>query len=286
MLFDFNRNMELMNRLETDYLRILCYDLPANFNGIYKTYEYSRICTILQGEKTISVNGIDKTFKYGTNQFLLLPPESNVHMQINQPTKAIVFELNTELIKRVKDQVSNDLSIDYKMTPQKGYYVEQQSAELKSILNKITSEFVGAKNETKFLIDLHAQELVYRLIQDKAINQILQCESNHPAHKAVRYMREHYTQPVSINQLAYDLNMSESNFCQYFKKVMSMTPNEYLLKIKLEEAVKMLEQKSVTETANSLGYENISYFISLFKKEYGLTPKQYQKLKFEKLEIG
>ena len=71
--------------------------------------------------------------------------------------------------------------------------------------------------------------------------------------------------------------MSEANFCQYFKKVTGVTPKDYLTNIKLTRAKDMMKSGSVTEAAMDLGYENISYFISLFKEKYGITPKQYQK---------
>ncbi|MGY5708961.1 helix-turn-helix domain-containing protein [Vibrio cincinnatiensis] len=54
------------------------------------------------------------------------------------------------------------------------------------------------------------------------------------------------------------------------------TPTAYLTEIKLQQAKPLLRQVSVTEAALELGYENISYFIRLFKNKFGLTPKQYQ----------
>jgi AraC-like DNA-binding protein len=46
----------------------------------------------------------------------------------------------------------------------------------------------------------------------------------------------------------------------------------------MEKAKNIIAHGSVTEAAFDLGYENISYFISLFKDRYGVTPKQYKKL--------
>jgi AraC-like DNA-binding protein len=71
--------------------------------------------------------------------------------------------------------------------------------------------------------------------------------------------------------------MSESNFCQYFKKITGVTPKEYLTDLKLSKAKDMIKHTSITDAAFDLGYENISYFISLFKNKYGMTPKQYKK---------
>jgi AraC-like DNA-binding protein len=76
--------------------------------------------------------------------------------------------------------------------------------------------------------------------------------------------------------------MSESNFCQYFKKITGCTPVQYFINFKMEKAIEMLKKESVTDVAFDLGYDNISYFILIFKKMYGMTPKQYQIYKTNK----
>lgn len=276
MLSTFNRELEQMDRLETDYIRILCYDFKDNFKGTYRSYEYSRLCTILQGEKLISVNN-NETFKYDRNSLLLLSPNSKIDMSIHQPTKAVVFELNNNLINKVNEKISNDYFIDYSSLASNFYYVGKNNNELKDLLNRISNEILKKDKKSEYLIDLYAQELVYHLIQNKSANLILNAESNNPINKAIRYMNNNDTQPVDMKQLSYDLNMSESYFCQLFKKITKMTPNDYYTNIKLEKAKELLNSKSVTETAYDLGYSNISYFIFIFKKKYGMTPKQYKK---------
>lgn len=277
MLSDFSRSLEMMDRLETNYLRLLCYELPDHFSGIYKSYEYSRLCTILEGEKLISINN-KESFRYGSNRYLLLPPGSTIHMEVARPTRAVVFELNADLIQQVCEKVSEEYQVDSKILSRENYCVEEKSFEIRQILNKITNQLLAGRKNAKFLVDLFAQELVYYLIQSKGANHILHCDSNSPVYRAIRYMNQNCMKPVSMKQLAYDLGMSESGFCQYFKKVTKMTPNEYFIKIKLDRAKELIKMESVTETAFDLGYDNISYFILLFKREYGMTPKQYKKM--------
>ena len=48
----FDRNLELSDGLETEYLRLLYYDFNKYYNDIYKSYEYKRLCTIINGEKS------------------------------------------------------------------------------------------------------------------------------------------------------------------------------------------------------------------------------------------
>ena len=88
-------------------------------------------------------------------------------------------------------------------------------------------------------------------------------------------MKEKFKEKLTISDIASEFNMSVANFSSKFKKIMNMSPNDYLTNIKLQEAKKLLRTKNVTEVAYELGYENISHFILLFKRKFGLTPKQY-----------
>jgi AraC-like DNA-binding protein len=277
MLHDFNRELELPDRLETDYLRILYYDFPQKISGSYKSYEYTRLCTILEGEKHISVNQENK-FKYDNNKFLLLPPKSDVYMTIDKPTKALVFELSDTLIKKVSENVSENFNVDYDLLVKDQLLCSQENSEFKDVLNKINKLLTTKNKSTEYILDLYAQEMVYNLIQIKGAQQILSFEPDNPVNKAIQYMKSEYMKPISIKQISYNLGMSEANFCQYFKKVTGSSPNKYLTNIKMEKAKNIIAHGSVTEAAFDLGYENISYFISLFKDRYGVTPKQYKKL--------
>ena len=88
-------------------------------------------------------------------------------------------------------------------------------------------------------------------------------------------MRDSICEKITITDIAQKLNMSVSNFSSKFKNEVGISPNIYLRRLKLNEAKNMLKFKNVTEVSMALGYDNISHFIKLFKKYYGITPKQY-----------
>lgn len=276
MLTDFNRNLELVDGLETEYLKMLYYDL-SKMSCDYRSYENSRLCTILEGYKKITVNK-DTKFIYGPGQFILLPPHSNIHMDIDVPTKALVFELNDNLVKRVTEKIEINMDVDYDSLVEDRFFHGKISEKLGKCLSKITDISADTDRNTKFLLDLYAQELVYHLINIKGIQQIINLEHDNPIQKSLKYIQENIRQPISISQLAYDLNMSETNFSNSFKKVMGITPKEYITNLKMTLAKGMLNKQNVTEVAYDLGYENISHFIALFKIKYGITPKQFKSI--------
>lgn len=280
LLSNFRSDLERLDGLETKNIRTLYYDLSSGYQDDYKTYEYNRLCTITQGEKCISID--DETLKYDSSNILILPSHTKIGMKIYRPTKAIVYELNTKLIDQVSEKIFDEYAVTCHFFLDSKFYLG--SNDYIEILKKIRDKLLDKEKNSEFLVDLYARELVYHLIQNEAIKQLLLDNSN-PVNRAIKYMSSNYMQQISIKEIAYSLNMSESSLCQYFKKITGITPNQYFTKIKLEKAREMLKSASVTETAFNLGYLNISYFIMIFKKVYGLTPKQY-KMKVQHKKIS
>jgi len=280
MLSDFRSDLERLDGLETNNIRTLYYDLSSGYQDDYKTYGYNRLCTITQGEKCISID--DKTLKYDSSSVLILPAHSKIGMKVFRPTKAVVYELNTKMIEQVSEKIFDEYAITCQFFSNDKFYLG--SNDYIEILKKIRDKLLDKEKNSEFLVDLYTKELVYNLIQNDAIKQLL-LDNSSPVNRAIRYMNSNYMQQISIKEIAYNLNMSESSLCQYFKRVTGISPNQYYTKIKLEKAKEMLKSESVTETAFNLGYLNISYFIMIFKKVYGLTPKQY-KMKVQNKKIS
>lgn len=276
MLNNFTRELELSDRLETQYLRVLYYDLPRNYTDDYHSYEYTRLCTIVEGLKHISVNQSDN-FDYDPGQFLLLPPRSTVQMKIDCPTRAVVFELSDALLQDVCEHVSLADDIDYDLLIQDNVLCAKGSAPFSDVYRHILSLLTSGDRNIKYMLDLLGQQLVYHLIQTKGARQLLDLEPDNPVNRAIRYMRGNHAEAVSIRDIAGDLGLSEANFCQRFKKVTGQSPGEYLTHIRMEHAREHLIHTSVTDAAMDAGYENISHFIAQFKACYGITPGKYKK---------
>jgi|TARA_B100000497_G_scaffold67800_1_gene76415 AraC-like DNA-binding protein len=82
---------------------------------------------------------------------------------------------------------------------------------------------------------------------------------------------------TDLEALAQQLGVSYSRFRFAFKKQTGYAPREFENSIKLNRARDLLlrESKSVTETANALGYSTVYYFSRAFKKKFGQSPQQW-----------
>ena len=96
--------------------------------------------------------------------------------------------------------------------------------------------------------------------------------------EAVAYFHAHFSQDLRVDAYARSLHISTAWFIHAFTRHTGQTPNQYLLSLRIASAQSLLEQTgdTVTEIAASVGYDNPLYFSRLFKKQTGLSPRQYR----------
>ena len=96
---------------------------------------------------------------------------------------------------------------------------------------------------------------------------------------ARRYFQEHYNEDINIEEYALSRNMSVSYFLKKFKEVTTKSPMQYILAIRINNAVSLLESTdyNVTEISTIIGYDNPLYFSRIFKKQKGVSPSAYRK---------
>lgn len=97
---------------------------------------------------------------------------------------------------------------------------------------------------------------------------------------ARRYFNEHYNEPINIEEYAQARGMSVSWFMRNFKQVTAKSPMQYILAIRINNAVSLLETTdyNVTEISAIVGYDNPLYFSRIFKKQKGVSPSDYRKI--------
>lgn len=98
--------------------------------------------------------------------------------------------------------------------------------------------------------------------------------------EALNYICEHYAEPeMGVATLAQNLGVSESHLSHVFKKETSYTLTGYLTSYRMHMAMEALKdcRARVSEVAERVGYRDVTYFSSAFKKAVGISPSEYQK---------
>ncbi len=93
------------------------------------------------------------------------------------------------------------------------------------------------------------------------------------------YLNEHYAEDISLQGIAEMFYVNASYLSQLFKKETNCTFSQYMIKLRMEKAKKMIEQGNakIWEVAIHVGYNSVSYFIQNFRKIYRITPEQLRK---------
>lgn len=98
--------------------------------------------------------------------------------------------------------------------------------------------------------------------------------------KSVLEIDTHYAQTLKVSELAKLSGASIMQLERNFKKLFQITPQQYIAKVRLEAALRLLQtERPIGEVALECGFTDHSAFSRHFKKVVGLTPKQYAKLK-------
>ncbi|MDE5965708.1 MAG: AraC family transcriptional regulator, partial [Lachnospiraceae bacterium] len=99
-----------------------------------------------------------------------------------------------------------------------------------------------------------------------------------PVVEAMDYVYEHLHEKIRLEDIASAIGLNKTYLCGLFKKETQMTLGEYIMKRRLEAARNMLAYSdySSIDICNYLCFSSHSHFINAFKKETGMTPKQFR----------
>ena len=96
---------------------------------------------------------------------------------------------------------------------------------------------------------------------------------------AVEYIRRHFAETISLEQVAAEVYLNPEYFSRVFKEEMGVTFVNFLTELRLKHSVRLLESTAlrVQDVAQQVGYPNVSYFSTTFKKRYGMSPYEYRR---------
>ncbi|MBM7569242.1 AraC family transcriptional regulator [Paenibacillus sacheonensis] len=95
--------------------------------------------------------------------------------------------------------------------------------------------------------------------------------------KALKFLETHYQNPISIKNIADYVGLERTYFTKQFTKATGLSPQRYLIKYRIEQALRLLATTDMTvgQIGKSVGIPEMAYFSRLFKKVVGVAPKQH-----------
>lgn len=97
----------------------------------------------------------------------------------------------------------------------------------------------------------------------------------------IRYMEGNFIHDISLDQLSDEIHVTPHYLCKLFKQAFGISPIHYLIRIRLQTAKKYLILRSdwdVNTIARQVGYQDVSYFCSIFKAQEKMTPGEFRRI--------
>ncbi len=231
---------------------------------------------IRSGKGTLQIDG--HTYELSANDtFLIRPNQLAVYTaDENSPWEYYYFafsgEMAASLIQRSCFQNNNST---YQLEDDTLYhYIKEAALDLSHC--ESSSDIRGLEHLFKFM------GILMPLSQDTGIS--LKDDSTSSSEQVFssvqEYLQFNYFKPIQINDICKNINISRSYLFRIFKKYADTSVEEYLLKLRIQHAKKLLATTDfpTTSIANLVGYTNLSSFYRMFKRIEHVTPSEWREL--------
>ena len=280
-----NRTVYSLNHCELNLFETYesSVSVPLQFNDLVVT-------SMLRGKKIMHLFD-NPGFEYLPGETVVIP--SKVAMKIdfpeaskNNPTQCLALAIDqvkiTDTLQFLNERYPKEGNNQFWHLNYQNYYF-YNNVELATTINKLIKECMSTLITKDALADLTLQELLIRIIQTqntKAIDEDLFVDPKNPMTHVVEFIRLNLKENISMKHLIEKSCMSTASFYRLFKRELGMSPIEFVINEKIRCAKKLLKNPTIqiNEVCYLSGFEDSNYFIRLFKKHEGITPKQYQLL--------
>lgn len=119
----------------------------------------------------------------------------------------------------------------------------------------------------------------YRLLASALFHPPLGEAAEHRIDEACQHIHRYFTKPISLAEMAAVVNMTETSFCRFFKKMTGKAFLEYVNDLRVGRASQLLIESgaSVTEVAFSAGFQSMTHFNRVFFEKKKMPPRDFRK---------
>ena len=238
-------------------------------------------CLVAQGGKRVLVG--EEVLWYDPGHYLLFTVDLPVVFRVEEaseerPYFGLRLDLEPSLVASVMMEAGaetrkGDASV-------KAIGVNLVDADLLDAVVRLV-RLIDKPGEQRILAPLIKREIVYRLLaggEGARLSHLLASlrGDTRRISRAVGRLREHYNEPLKMEEIARELGMSVSGFHHHFKSVTSMSPLQFQKQIRLQEARRLMlgEDLDAASAGHRVGYEDPAYFSRDYKKLFGAPPQR------------
>jgi AraC-like DNA-binding protein len=268
--------------LETALPRVALAKLSKPSEPMHGVHQPA-LCIIAQGRKQVILG--DSIYFYDASQYLVASVDVPVVGQVVEATPEkpyLSFKLNLD------PHLISELILETGLTDDVAREASGASLSTSLSLATVTPELLDAVMRMLRLLEkprdiavlgpLAEREILYRLLNgpDAArLRQIAQVDSKlQRVTRAIAWIKQHFTEPFSIELLASEARMSASALHHHFKQVTAMSPLQYQKQLRLQEARRLIliQGSDAASAGHQVGYESPSQFSREYSRLFGAPP--------------
>lgn len=259
-------------------------DFEGKYRAYEETHDFWELCYVAKGRITVFLDNSPAPLEGG--QLMLLPPnrkhsffsengnESSAFVvcfdsfsQVLLPISASVFSLNDSL-RRCMETIIEESSATFHIGEN-------------GLLDVTASPLFGGQQAVLSQLAYLLICLARQMSDQKNAGIVFFRDENFHANLAnviLRFLRKNIYGKLTLDDICKRFNYSKAFLCKTFKQQMGETLIGCLNRLKIEEAKRLLKEtdRSVTDIATSLGFQEVKYFDAVFKKSTGATPVKYR----------
>lgn len=265
---------------------------PASNMNTFHWHDFLEISLILDGCGVYEIE--DKTFDVKKNDIIII---NNIERhKVSYKPEGILFEAVLHFDpKLIWSRENSPFDYDYlKLFQYNGANFnnrpvldEDSSRTIKSLITEIVHEYSEKKPCYGIVIKAKLLLVIALLIRQCNIqwvgkfDYIIKKNNIERLERILQYMEENFNDDLNLETIAKKFYMNSSYFSDYFKKNMGINFTKYLTKLKIGEAIRLINENnaSLTEIAFMCGFNNISSFFIAFKRVTKMSPGEYKKNK-------
>ncbi|MBR5507961.1 MAG: helix-turn-helix domain-containing protein [Clostridia bacterium] len=238
-------------------------------------HNYFEIEYIVDGDGEYTINDIKSPIEPG-NIFFSTPTDFQ-KIKFSRRTHIINISFSGEIIDK---ELLPDLTNPVISTDRDEYYY--------TILKNILTQTRNTHKHNLLYISSMLNALLISLLQSGNVLRDTHSGSVNPYfHKTMLYLGKHFAEPISLDNLAANVNISPQYLCKIFRKDTGITISQYINEMRLNHAKSLLKMSSlsINEICIKSGFNTSEHFTRAFKKRFGISPSQYRKKSFNNKEI-
>jgi AraC-like DNA-binding protein len=280
-----NRRIQCLSACELNTFET---SVPSKFDFAFSDFVITRM---VKGRKIITDLSSGSIINYQVGETLILPkleafnvgfPEAD----LGNPTQCQALVVSSDFIESTVNYLNDfnrSFEKDAEWTTNLPYYHFQKQDDISKLVERIMLICLSGDAGKQIYADLTLKELFIRLIQNQHIITIEQQIAAHHTNQSrqqhiLKFIQDHLTEKIMIEDLSKQAYLNRNAFFKWFREQFGLTPVDYINKARVELAKSLLQNPSLSmqQVALQAGFSDTNYFIRIFKRLEGVTPKSYQ----------